>query len=154
MSEEQPSEEQTPQERIQELEDQLKRVQADYQNYRRRTEQQQENSRKRAAQQLIKEVLSVVDNLELALSQADEDDSLYQGVELVLGQLISVLEDHGVQKVPTEEFNPQYHEAIMSVESDQPEGTIVDVMQPGYLLAGTVLRTAKVRVSKGEQDNE
>lgn len=156
MSEEQETQEETPepQERIEELEEQLARVQADYQNYRRRTQQQQEESRKRAAQQLIREILSVVDNLELALSQADENDSLYQGVELVLGQIISVLEEHGVQKVPVDEFDPQYHEAVMSAHSDKPEGSIIDIMQQGYLLGGVVLRTAKVKVSKGPQPEE
>ena len=152
-------EEQQPQARIEELEEQLMRVHADYQNYRRRTQQQQEQQRKQAAQKLIKEILAAVDNLELALSQASKDDGLYKGVELVLGQLISTLEDHGVKKIPTDTFNPQYHEAIMSAYADQPQGEIIEVLQQGYMLAENPLRTAKVKVSKGpkpqgEQDNE
>lgn len=147
-----------PQERIEELEDQLRRVHADYQNFRRRTQQQQEQARKKASEQLIKDVLTVMDNLELALSQAEEETGLYQGVELVLGQLISTLEDHGVQKIHTETFDPHLHEAILSTHSEKPEGSILEVMQHGYQLNGVALRTAKVKVSKGpqqgEQDNE
>lgn len=155
MSKEKPEEETTPEQtRIEELEEQLRRVHADYQNYRRRTEQQQEAIRHRAAETLIKEILSVTDNLELAISQASEDDGLYKGVELVLGQLISVLEDQGVQKIPTDTFDPNLHEAIMSSHSEQAEGEIIEVLQQGYMLAGKPLRTAKVKVSKGPQLEE
>lgn len=146
--------EESEQTRIEELEEQLKRVHADYQNYRRRTEQQQEAIKQRAAETLIKEILSVTDNLELALSQANEDDGLYKGVELVLGQLISVLEDQGVQKIPTDTFDPNLHEAIMSTHSEQAEGEIIEVLQQGYMLAGKPLRTTKVKVSKGPQLEE
>ena len=151
---EQPETNKSAETRIEELEEQLMRVHADYQNYRRRTQQQQENARKRASEKLIKEILAVVDNLELALSQANKDDGLYKGVELVLGQLISTLEDHGVQPIPTDTFDPNLHEAIMSEHSEKAEGEITEVLQQGYKLADKALRTAKVKVSKGPQQNQ
>lgn len=149
---EQPTQEE---ERIQELEEQLARVSADYANYRRRTEQQAEQTRKRAAQQLVSDILAVVDNLELAINQADKDDGLYKGVELVLGQLITVLESHEVQKIDTDgQFDPEKHEALLSQHSEQEEGEIIEVLQQGYQLAGNTLRTAKVKVSKGPENTQ
>ncbi|MFT4250095.1 MAG: nucleotide exchange factor GrpE [Candidatus Woesearchaeota archaeon] len=146
----------TAQERVQELEEQLARISADYANYRRRTEIQAEENKKLANKQLITEILAVIDNLELAINQAkNKEDSLYQGVELVLGQLITVLESHGVQRISTEEgFDAHKHEALLSEHSKQKEGTILQILQPGYELAGKVLRTTKVKVSKGPQEKK
>lgn len=144
-------------ERVQELQESLARTQADYANYRKRTEREREEHKKRATQHLIKDVLGVVDHLELALQQegASKHD-LAQGVELVLSQLITVLEDYGVQRISDEAFNPELHEALLKEPSEQPKGAILEVLQPGYTLGGMVLRTAKVKVSQGSEeiDNE
>lgn len=151
---EQETTEESAQERVQELQEQLARISADYANYRRRTQQQAEENKKKAAEDLIREILAVIDNLELALNNADEQDGLYQGVELVLGQLITVLESQGVQRIETTgEFDANRHEAILTAHSDKEEGMIIEVLQQGYELAGKPLRTAKVKVSKGPENN-
>ena len=154
MSKKENKQQQAAQERVDELEEQLARISADYANYRRRTEAQAEETKKLANKQLITEILAVIDNLELAITQADnKENTLYQGVELVLGQLITVLESHGVQRIRTEDgFDANKHEALLSEHSDKKEETILQVLQPGYELAGKVLRTTKVKVSKGPQE--
>ncbi len=135
------------------LEEQLKRVTAEYANYRRRTQEQEELVKKRAAETLIRELLGIADNLELALAQASQQDTLYKGVELVFGQLISTLEEQGITKISSETYDPQHHEALMSEYSQtHKEGEIIEVLQQGYLLGGKVLRTAKVKVSKGKEN--
>ncbi len=146
----------TPNERIQELTDSLARTQADYANYRKRTEREREQYKQRATQHLITDVLGIIDHLELALTQKTASaEDLAHGVELVLAQLLSTLEDHGVERIPTEAFNPQHHEALLTEASDEPKGAILEVMQHGYTLGGAVLRTAKVKVSQGpENKNE
>jgi molecular chaperone GrpE len=138
-----------------ELTESLARVQADYANYRRRVQQEQEALKQRAAQELIEDLLVVLDNLELALKQSsNENEGLRQGVELVLSQLLSTLEAHGASRVQTEKFDPAVHEAIMATPSKEPKGTIIEVLQQGYSLAGKVLRTAKVKVSTGQEENQ
>lgn len=140
---------------ITELQEQLARVSADYANYRRRTEEEKEIVKKRAAQQLTADILAVTDNLQLALSQANTEDGLYKGVELILGQLMTVLESHGVQKISTEgSFDPTKHEALLSEHNEAEENTIIDVLQNGYELGGVILRTAKVKVSKGPKEEQ
>jgi len=144
---------QTPQERIEELEQSLVRTQADYANYRTRTEREREDHKKRATQHLVKDILGVIDHLELALSQesATKQD-LVQGVELVLSQFITILEDYGVTRVPTDAFDASLHEAILKEPSKETKGTIIEVLQQGYTLGGMVLRTAKVKVSQGPEE--
>ncbi len=157
MAHEKPPTEEIPVEeddqRVAELTESLARVQADYENYRRRTAEQREQERERAAAHVIADILQVVDNLELALAQAKEHDAFYKGIELVLGQLVSTLEAHGVERVPVEKFDPSLHEAILTEASKQPKGSIIEVLQPGYRLGDTVLRTAKVKLSKGAEEH-
>lgn len=155
MSENTPQEEtqDDQQDRVQELTNSLARLQADYDNYRKRTEREREEHKKRATQHLIKDMLGILDHLELALSQesASKED-FTQGVELVLSQLITILEDYGVERITTEAFDPSLHEALLKEHSKQPKGTVLEVLQPGYILGGKVLRTAKVKVSQGPEE--
>ncbi len=147
--------EQGVQERVQELTQSLARVQADYANYRKRTEREREEHKQRATQHLIKDVLGIIDHLELALSQENASkEDFAQGVELVLAQLLSTFEDYGVKRSPTEVFDPNLHEALLKEHSDDPKGTILEVLQPGYILGGVVLRTAKVKVSQGPEEKQ
>lgn len=136
-----------------EYQQKLLRTQADFDNFRRRTIKEKEELGKYASAKLITELLPVIDNFERALSSAGEsaDNSSYaKGVEMIFRQLEGVLQAEGLtpMEVVGEPFNPEFHQAIMQVESDEyEEGTIVEVVQKGYLLKDKVLRPAMVKVS-------
>jgi len=141
--------------RADELESRVKRVQADFQNYKKRAEERREEIRERATEDLVGRLLDVRDDLDRALEAGDEGgaDDLREGIELVRDELDVVLEDEGVDRVETDEFDPESHEAMMRVDSDDhEEGEVVDVYEPGYVMAGRVLRPAKVTVATGDEE--
>ncbi len=133
-----------------ELINQLQRLQAEFDNYRKRTEQELTLARNKAGDSLIKGILPVVDNLQLAIKHADAGkEELLKGVLLVQEQLLTALQEQDVTPIPTEgRFNPELHEAMLTVDSNKPSGEIVDVLQRGYTRNGRPLRAAKVSVSK------
>ena len=135
-----------------EMLDRVKRLQADFDNYRRRTRQEQCDLSAFVTQNLIKDLLPVVDNFERALaSRPTEDPSGFgAGVEMIYRQFYAVLEKQGISAVETvgAMFDPAKHEAIMKDEdSDQPEGTGVAELQKGYAACGKIIRPALVKVA-------
>ena len=135
-----------------EMLDRVKRLQADFDNYRRRTRQEQCDLSAVVTQNLIKDLLPVVDNFERALaSRPTEDPSGFgAGVEMIYRQFYAVLEKQGISAVETvgAMFDPAKHEAIMKDEdSDQPEGTVVAELQTGYAACGKIIRPALVKVA-------
>jgi molecular chaperone GrpE len=130
------------------------RTQADFDNFRRRTRQEKEDSAKYASQKLMEQLIPVVDNFYRAMqaTQANKDfDSLAKGVDMINRQLDQVLTNEGLQRMETigQPFNPELHQAIMQVESDEyEEGIIVEELQSGYMLKDRVIRPAMVKVSK------
>lgn len=129
---------------------QLKRKQADFENYKKRQEKRREEEQKRATEKLVRKLLEVSDNLTRAL-ETDEDADIREGVEATNRQLEDILLGENVTKFepsPGDDVDPQRHEVLLQVESEQPDGTIVDVHRPGYEIAEKVLRTAQVTVSK------
>jgi molecular chaperone GrpE len=139
---------------VEDLESRLARKQADFQNYKKRQEERLEEEKARATEDLVARLLDVRDNLKRALDQ-DEDAEIRGGVESTLRQFEEELERENVQPIepgPGESPDPQYHEVLMQVESDHPEGTIADVHRAGYEMAGKVLRAAQVTVSDGSGD--
>jgi molecular chaperone GrpE len=118
------------------------RIQADFENYRKRVARETAAAGERARSGLVRELLPIVDNLERALASAEEGEQhLAEGVRLVHSELIAVLERNGV-----EQFDPAEHEAL-SVREDGDAGIVVDVVEKGYRSNGTVLRPARVVVS-------
>jgi molecular chaperone GrpE len=137
---------------VEELREKLKRKQADFQNYKKRTKKRHEEEKQRATEDLVERLLDVRDNLARALEQ-DEDADIRDGIEATLRQFDEELDQENVEIVepePGEEVDPQRHEVLLRVESDQPEGTVADVHRPGYEMAEKVIRTAQVTVSEGE----
>ena len=135
-----------------ELMDRILRLQADFDNYRRRTRQEQSELSAFVTQNLIKELLPVIDNFERALSSRPTDDpsGFGAGVEMIFRQLYGVLEKQGITTVDAvgSLFDPNRHEAILKdTESDQPEGTVVAELQKGYAVGGKVIRPALVKVA-------
>lgn len=134
------------------------RTYADFDNYRKRMQRDMTEFRKYANEQLVLELLTVVDNLGLALKHGaeagDAVQGMHQGVELVFKQLRDVLEKFGVKRFSAEgePFDPAKHDAMMQVATaDIPENTVVQVFQDGYMYHDKVLRHAKVSVSKKPQ---
>ena len=125
------------------------RVQADFDNFRRRNRQVSAESFDDGARAFIKTLLPVCDNLERALQEPHAEDPLYQGVSLVHRQLMTVLEQRGVTTIKRlgEPFDPNLEEAIAQAGPEEGEpGTVCDVVLKGYIMGETVLRHAMVRV--------
>ncbi|MDI6891706.1 MAG: nucleotide exchange factor GrpE [Actinomycetota bacterium] len=132
--------------------DTLKRLQAEFENYKKRIIREQSQFLEFASQNLIGELLPVLDNFERALAagECNRDDFL-KGIELVCAQFKKVLEKEGLQAIDPlgKHFDPHEHEAMMQVESDEhEEGTVAEVLQKGYLLKGRVIRPAIVKVAR------
>jgi len=132
--------------------DSLQRLKADFDNYRKRMLREQARILETAEADMIKKLLPVMDNLERALesSGGEESDGLKQGVARVLELMMDTLGREGLETIDPggEPFDPEHHEAMMVVETDDcPEGTVVDVVQKGYRFNGVLLRPAMVRVS-------
>jgi molecular chaperone GrpE len=125
------------------------RIQADFENYRKRAAREAAAAGERAKSGLIRELLPVVDNLERALASAeDTEQHLAEGVRLVHSELIAVLERNGIQQFDPagDKFDPAEHEAL-SVREDGEPGLVLDVVEKGYRANGSVLRPARVVVS-------
>jgi molecular chaperone GrpE len=139
-------------ERADDLESRLKRKQADFQNYKKRAKKRQEEIEERATEDLVTRLVPVRNDLVRALDQ-DEDVDIRDGVESTLDALDRVLEEEDVTVIdpaPGDDVDPVRHQVMMRTESDQPEGTVVDVYRPGYEMAGTVIQEAQVTVSDGD----
>ncbi len=136
-----------------EFQQRLLRAQADFDNFRRRTVKEKEELGKYASAKLITELLPVIDNFERALNTTGDisDAASYvKGVEMIFRQLEGVLKAEGLTPMEAEgqPFNPEFHQAIMQVESEEhEEGIVVEVVQKGYMLKDKVLRPAMVKVS-------
>ena len=125
------------------------RVQADFENFRRRTKATRAEAYEDGARELIKLLLPVVDNLERAMAQESADESLMTGVKLVYKQLMEALEKRGVTPIDRlgEKFDPNLENAVMQGASDEGEpGTVSAVLQKGYQMGEFVLRHAMVKV--------
>lgn len=142
------------------LNDRYLRLAAEFDNYKRLAQRDQRDQIRFGNEQLLKELLPVVDNLERAIKAAKDGgsgDSLVQGVDLTLKQLNGALGKFGVQPIPTvgQPFDPSGHQAVASVPSDQvPEQHVVEEFQRGYRLHDRILRAAMVTVSTGPGSND
>jgi molecular chaperone GrpE len=147
-------------EEIEDLEARLKRKQADFQNYKKRAEKKRERIQARATEDLVERLLGVRDDLKRGIEEDHPDvESLRGGVEMVLRNFDRVLEDENVSELapePGEAVDPERHEVMMRVDSDQPEDTVAEVFSPGYEMGEKVIRPAKVTVSTGpaEEDDD
>lgn len=136
---------------VEELNDRYKRLQADFDNFRRRSRQEKDDLSKVVAQNVIFELLPILDNFERAIGSAASQDaaSLLTGVEMIYRQFVTILEKLDVAPVKAvgEQFDPQKHEAVMRIEDpDQPDGLIVEELQKGYIAKGKVIRPSMVKV--------
>ncbi|ARF67179.1 nucleotide exchange factor GrpE [Paenibacillus larvae subsp. pulvifaciens] len=140
-------------EQVKEHQERYLRVQADFDNFRRRSRLEKEDFAKYASIKLIESLLPVIDNFDRALQSSKDTkdfDALAKGIEMVYRQLDQVLTQEGLSPIEAvgEPFNPEFHQAIMQVESeDHEEGIIVEEVQKGYMLKDKVIRPSMVKVS-------
>ena len=130
----------------------LKRVAAEFDNFRKRAARDHESLVSRAHERLVKELLPVLDDLERALVAAEEHEEakLEEGVRLVHRELSSALAKEGLVEIETDgAFDPHVHEALLTQPSEQDDGAILEVIQKGYRLGDRVLRPARVVISQG-----
>ena len=133
-----------------ELLDTLQRLQAEFDNYRKRAARDQQSLVTRAHERLVKELLPVLDDLERALeaAEAHEEAKLEEGVALVARSFGDVLRKEGLVEIETEgKFDPHVHEALLSQPAEAEEGSIVEVIQKGYRLGDRVIRPARVVIA-------
>ncbi|HOV79695.1 MAG TPA: nucleotide exchange factor GrpE [Bacillota bacterium] len=132
----------------------LVRLQADFENFRRRTRQEMEGVYKYASEQIVGALLPVLDNFERAIAYGDSIEGFKSGVEMILRQLKEVLAAEGVKEITSvgEQFDPEKHEAVLQVESDEYEdNTVIEEMRRGYYLKDRVIRPALVKVAKSSK---
>lgn len=128
----------------------LQRLQADFDNYRKRVKSEKQEWTEQAVYDLMRELLPVVDNLDRACQAGGSSETLLEGIVLVYKQLLSVLERQGLNAIEASgmEFDPNSHHAVIQVDSDEPENTVVEELQKGYRLHERVLRPSMVKVAK------
>ena len=141
--------------------DRLLRLSAEFENYKKRSSREIEEFRKFANQSLIKEMLSVVDNLELAMNSTNGhkaiDKDLLQGLEMTHREILKVFEKFNVKPIDAkgQPFDPTFHEAVMQEETnDYAKNTVINEMQRGYMIHDRLLRPSMVVVAKPKEDND
>jgi molecular chaperone GrpE len=154
--------------RIEELEkdvegnyDRFVRVTADFENYKKRMTREMSDLRKFANENILKDMLAVVDNLERAIESGSKNDSskktLIEGVEITLKDLFRMFEKYGVKdfKSEGEPFDPVFHQAMMQEQTNEyPDNTVLNELQKGYTIHGRLLRPAMVVVARNTSDKQ
>ena len=140
-------------EKIEELTDKVIRQMAEFDNFRKRTEKEKSQMYEIGAKDIIEKILPVIDNFERGLGVVPEDkknDSFVQGMEMIYKQLMTTLEGAGVKAIEAvgQEFNPDFHNAVMHVEDDEVgENIVVEEFQKGYMYRESVVRYSMVKVA-------
>ena len=141
--------------------DRILRISAEFENYKKRVSREMEEFRKYSNQSLIKEMLSVVDNLELAMNSTNGhetiDKGLLDGLEMTHREILKVFEKFKVKPISAkgESFDPTFHEAVMQEETDEyPDNTVINELQKGYLIHDRLLRPSMVVVTKFKEKKD
>ncbi|SER70876.1 nucleotide exchange factor GrpE [Salipaludibacillus aurantiacus] len=139
--------------KLEEATNRMLRIQADYDNFRRRTKQEKESAAKYKSQSLAEKLLPALDNFERGMAitpQEEETKSLLKGMDMVYRQIKNALEEEGISEIDAvgQPFDPHYHQAVMQVETDDyGSNIVVEEMQKGYQLKDRVIRPAMVKVN-------
>ena len=140
-------------EQTRELREHLQRLQAEFDNYRKRVLREQTTAVEMAAEPVMRRLLEVVDDFELALMHAGDDvdpERLLKGVELVYAKLLDALQNEGLERMQADGalFDPELHEALLQTGEGEGEPHVAEVFRQGYTLRGRVIRPAGVRVER------
>lgn len=145
------------QEEARDIQDKMLRMAAEFENFKKRSQRERQTYLKYAEEDILKELLPSVDNLERAIEQGRNTDdvaALLEGVEMTFKGMLAALEKFGLKSLNGvgEPFDPNFHEAVaMETSSEVPENKILQEFQKGYMYKDRLLRAAKVVVSKGEE---
>lgn len=135
---------------LEEKDNRVKRLQADFENFRRRTSKEREELANVVTQDLLKSMLPILDNFDRAMAAEQKDNESFQkGVEMIYTQLHETLENAGLELIDTagQKFDPNFHQAVMRVENPELEDdTIAQELQKGYIVKGRVIRPSMVQV--------
>ena len=137
-------------EELEKAKDLLSRTAAEFDNFKKRTEKERLSVAEYAKANMFKEFLSVLDNAERAMAAKSEGDDYCKGLEMIIKQFLAIPEKMNVTALAKagDEFNPNFHEAVMHVEDEAfGENTIAEVLQQGYKIGDTVIRAAMVKVA-------
>ncbi len=133
-----------------EKDNRVKRLQADFENFRRRTSKEREELANVVTQDLLKGMLPILDNFDRAMAAEQKDSESFQkGVEMIYTQLHETLKNDGLEPIETagQKFDPNFHQAVMRVENpDLEDDTIAQELQKGYIVKGRVIRPSMVQV--------
>ncbi|SNT15068.1 molecular chaperone GrpE [Anaerovirgula multivorans] len=128
------------------------RLQADFANYKKRVEKEKSDIYLYANEKLAVELLNIIDNLERALASQIEDrnNGLYEGIQMVLKQLIDTMKKHGIEEIDAlnKPFDMNLHHAVMKEEAEAETDEVIEVLQKGYTIHGKVLRPAMVKLAQ------
>lgn len=137
--------------KVKELTDTLQRLQADFENYKKRAEKEKEQTLQYAIAKFIQQILPIIDAFELAMKNNKNHEQFAKGVEMIYSQLHDLLHTHGLQPIEAigQKLDPNKHEVLLQeVKEDCDDDTIIEEIQKGYMLNDAVLRTAKVKIAK------
>jgi molecular chaperone GrpE len=135
-----------------ELLSQLQRLQAEFENYKKRVDLENNKWLKSANKDLIKQLLPVLDNFQLAFQNKDSKEFV-KGMELTYSNFYSILEENGLKKIECKgKFDPYKHEVLLTEESEKEQDTILEELQSGYELNDSILRSAKVKIAKNKNN--
>ena len=145
-------------EELKETYDRFLRVSAEFENYKKRSAREMSEFKKFANESLLKELLLIIDNLELAIDSSKDkknsNNGLIEGIDMTLKKLVKILGDFGLKQIESLEkpFDPNFHQAVMQEETDKhSQNTVIKELQKGYILNERLLRPAMVVVSKKQQ---
>jgi molecular chaperone GrpE len=140
--------------------DHLQRLQAEFDNYKKRVDREKKELIEYASAELVSELIDIMENLERGVESAkgsDDIDSIVKGMEMVSTQLKDILGSRGLRPIEAvgKKFDPHYHEAMMMTPTDEyPYNTVIEEFQQGYMIKDKVIRYSRVRVSVNENNNE
>ena len=139
--------------KIKELTDSLQRLQAEFENYKKRIEKEKQDFIRYASQDLIINLLPIVDSFEIALKNHKDKNKFLEGMKLIFSQFYSLLEKGGLKQINPldEKFDPNKHEVLMCNKSNKPDNTITEVLQKGYIVNDKLIRHAKVKIAKNKR---
>lgn len=133
----------------QELVETLQRLQADFENFRKRTEKENVEFRQYATKKLVLDLLPILDNFEMALRVVADE-----GFKLIYAQLFEILERHGLKRIDAlgKKYDPKVHEALLFETSEKEPGIILEELQKGYIVGETVVRPARVKITRRKDE--
>ncbi len=141
---------------IADLTDSLQRLQAEFENYKKRTEKEKQELVKYAEAELICKLLPLLDTFEIALRNTNDHEKFVKGIEMIYAQLFSTLEPEGLKPIEAsgKKFDPYLHDVMLKQKSDKEDGIVLEELQKGYMLNDRVLRHSKVKVSEKNAEGE